>query len=70
VEVIERNDAVSFESVTNTESQLRRETADSSCQMCHDDCVDAVGNGVACKDEHGAITASPDVREPDLASLH
>ena len=38
--------------------------------MRHDDCVDAVGDGVACEDENGLITASSDVSEPHLAPFH
>ena len=67
VEVVERDDAVLFEPIAETESQLRRQSADRCCQMGHDDCIDAVGDGVAGEDENGTIPASSDISEPDLA---
>jgi hypothetical protein len=51
VEVVEQNDAVLFEPVTNAEPQLRRKTTDRCCQMRHDDRIDSVGDGVSGKHE-------------------
>ncbi len=70
MEVVERNDTVLPEPVGEAESQLRRQSADRPGQMGHDDCVDAVGDGVAGEDENGTIAASSDVSEPDLAPFH
>ena len=36
--------------------------------MGHDDCVDTVGNGIACEDENETIPASSDIGKRDLAS--
>ncbi|MGF1598379.1 MAG: hypothetical protein ACFCVK_15845 [Acidimicrobiales bacterium] len=38
--------------------------------MGHDDCVDTVGDGIACEDENGTIPTSSDIGKPDLAPLH
>ena len=70
MEVVERDDAVLSEPIADAESQLRRQSADRRCQMRNDDRVDAVGDGVACEDENGPITASSNVSEPDLPPFH
>ena len=38
--------------------------------MGYDDSVDTVGDGIACQDENGTISASSDISKPDLAPFH
>ena len=70
MEVVERNDAILFEPIAGPQSKFRGQPSNCRCQIGHDDCVDTVGDGVACEDENWTISASSDIGKPDLAPLH
>lgn len=70
LEIVEGDDAISFESVVGAQSKFRGETPDGGGQVSNDHGVDSICDGIAREDENGPIAAASDISEPDLAPLH